>query len=302
MLKNGLLQISQAAVWLAGLAILFVPLERFFAVHPYKVFRKGVFVDIGYYFIASVVPALMLSLPLAFIAWIVRNIVPDVVLETTGAWPFWGRAFAAMVVGEIGYYWGHRWSHEIPYLWKFHSIHHSAEEVDFLVATRSHPIDFVFSRICEFTPMLFLGLAGPGRGREGVEIPVLVAAFGLIWGFFIHSNLRWRLGPIEWLISTPAFHHWHHTKTGPINHNYSSTLPWLDRIFGTHHLPKEQPDSYGIKSTLPDSLIGQLVYPFEVQSPATHPAPANGSSVQIAATTVESSTATSAQSSELHPA
>ena len=53
-------------------------------------------------------------------------------------------------------------------------------------------------------------------------------ALGIVWGFFIHANLRWRLGPLEWLVATPAFHHWHHSRNDHINRNYASTLPLLD--------------------------------------------------------------------------
>ncbi len=89
----------------------------------------------------------------------------------------------------------------------------------------------------------------------------------MLWGFFIHGNLRWRFGPLEWLISTPAFHHWHHTRTEHINRNYSSTLPWLDWIFGTHYLPKEWPDAYGIEARMPDSLSEQIAYPLLPRPP-----------------------------------
>ncbi len=98
------------------------------------------------------------------------------------------------------------------------------------------------------------------RARAGATVPVLVTLIGMVWGFFIHANLRWRFGPLEWLVTTPGFHHWHHSLT-PINRNYASTLPWLDRLFGTHYLPREFPDAYGIAAKLPDSLAGQLVYP-----------------------------------------
>jgi sterol desaturase/sphingolipid hydroxylase (fatty acid hydroxylase superfamily) len=177
-----------------------------------------------------------------------------------------------LVAGEIGYYWGHRWSHEIPFLWRFHSIHHSAGEVDFLVNTRAHPLDMVFGRFCGLVPLYVLGLGGPAA-TSGSLVPVVVTLIGTVWGFFIHANLRWRFGPLEWLVSTPAFHHWHHTLNGPINRNYSSTLPWLDRIFGTHHLPREWPDEYGIKAKVPDSLVEQLAYPLQGTQPPTTVSP-----------------------------
>ncbi len=68
-------------------------------------------------------------------------------------------------------------------------------------------------------------------------MPALIVLVVTMWGFFIHANVRWRLGPLEWLISTPAFHHWHHTLAEPRDRNYASMLPWMDWIFGTYYLP-----------------------------------------------------------------
>ena len=212
--------------------------------------------------------------------------------------PLWARVIAGLVAGEIGYYWGHRWSHEIPILWRFHSIHHSAEEIDFLVNTRAHPIDMVFGRLCGLVPIYVLGLGGPFNAAasavpggaeggvvavaaEGSLVPVIVTLIGTVWGFFIHANVRWRFGPLEWLISSPAFHHWHHTRSGPINHNYASTLPWLDRIFGTHYLPRnELPTSYGLDAPMPDHLVDQLFYP--LSPPAHSPAVRAPDAVDVA--------------------
>jgi sterol desaturase/sphingolipid hydroxylase (fatty acid hydroxylase superfamily) len=101
--------------------------------------------------------------------------------------------------------------------------------------------------------------------------------FGTLWGYFIHANIRWRFGPLEWLISTPAFHHWHHTLSGPIDRNYSSTLPWLDWLFGTLYLPRDKwPDAYGVQDKLPESLPEQLAYPLmPKQARAASASPAN---------------------------
>jgi sterol desaturase/sphingolipid hydroxylase (fatty acid hydroxylase superfamily) len=270
-LQAFLLDVFRVSVWLAILVVIFVPLERLFAVQPQKVLRKGILTDLGYYYLSSLLPVLLLSGPAGLLAWIVNRALPGGFLAATAALPFWARALAGLVAGEVGYYWGHRWSHEIPFLWRFHAIHHSAQEVDFLVNTRAHPVDMVFGRFCALVPIYVLGLASP-VGVAGSEVPIVVALISIVWGFVIHANVRWRFGPLEWLISTPAFHHWHHTRTGPINRNYASTLPWLDWIFGTHYLPRnEWPTEYGTEEPVPDSLAGQLAYPLRTQFPEVGP-------------------------------
>jgi sterol desaturase/sphingolipid hydroxylase (fatty acid hydroxylase superfamily) len=269
-----LITILRLSLWLATLVVIFVPLERLFALHPQKILRKGIGADLGYFFISTLLPAAVLSAPIGLLAWAIHRVIPEGFLAITASWPIWLKAVAALIVSEIGYYWAHRLSHEIPFLWRFHSIHHSAEEVDFLVNTRAHPVDLVFSRFCALVPVYVLGLGGP-KIAGGTLVPVLAILITTTWGFFIHANLRWRFGPLEWLVSTPAFHHWHHTLSGPINRNYSSTLPWLDRLFGTHYLPKEWPTAYGTEEKLPDSLADQLFYPLHKPAQPTQPTAAS---------------------------
>ena len=262
-----LVDLLRLTVWLAVFSVIFVPLERLFALHPQKVFRKQIAADLGYYFLIGLTAGLVLAAPLAVIAYAARHLVPNAVLTTTATWPIWMRASAAMLVGEIGYYWGHRLSHEIPFLWRFHAIHHSAEQIDFLVSTRAHPVDFVFTRICMLAPLYALGLVGTVHVTDGaIAMGVILA--GLVWGYFVHANLRWRLGPLEWIVATPGFHHWHHTYGLQRNCNYASMLPWIDRLFGSHYLPKVWPSRYGIPEPTAASLAGQLVQPFQGQRAA----------------------------------
>jgi sterol desaturase/sphingolipid hydroxylase (fatty acid hydroxylase superfamily) len=252
---------ARLCAWLLLLAVIFLPLERLFALHPKKFFRKALAQDLGYFFISGLVPGLLLAAPFSMIAMAGHAMVPHRPQETIAALPLWQRVLAGLVVGEIGFYWGHRWTHEIPFLWRFHSIHHSAEQVYFLTSARAHPIDSVFTRLCGLIPIYVLGIATPLTPAGGTVSALLVLVITL-WGFLIHANVRWRLGVFEWLIATPAFHHWHHTLGEQRDCNYAPMLPWIDMIFGTFYLPRhEWPPAYGIDTKLPGSLPGQLLYP-----------------------------------------
>lgn len=255
-----LMNATRQCVWLTLLILVFVPLEWAFAVRPRKFLSKHLLQDVGYYFINALVPSFLLAVPLSFVMVGAHAIVPWRLQTAVAAWPLWQRVLVGFVVGEVGFYWGHRLTHEVPLLWRFHSIHHSAEHVYFLTSSYAHPLDNVFIRLCGLIPACMLGVASPLTG--GV-IPALIVIVATMWGFFIHSNVRWRLGPLEWLIATPAFHHWHHTNAKVRDCNYASMLPFMDRIFGTHYLPRDQrPPAYGIDQKLPESLAGQLIHPF----------------------------------------
>ncbi len=260
------LQLARSIASLAVMIAIFAPLEHWLAVRPARRFAPDWPTNLAWFFFNGLTAVFILGPPTALVAYAVHAMLPAAITGAGAALPLWARMIAAMVVGEIGFYWGHRLMHEVPLLWRFHAIHHSAEHINFLVNTRSHPVDLVFTRLCGLALLYATGLAAP-VGANPTLVPALVLFIGSLWSFFIHANLRLRLGWFEELLSTPAFHHWHHTRDDHRDHNYAAMLPVMDRIFGTFHLPREWPAAYGTDTPVPAGVPAQLLAPFRPDPP-----------------------------------
>ncbi len=163
--------------------------------------------------------------------------------------------FVAFVLFDLTIYWVHRWSHEVPILWRFHAVHHSTEHLDWVSGFRLHPLDGALVA----PPFVFLLAAG-----FDPEVAGALAVVQIVLGIFLHANVRWRLRPLHRVVITPEFHHWHHTNDPQAIHsNYSIFLPLWDQVFGTYFMPPDRrPDRYGIDEYMPSGLIGQLRWPF----------------------------------------
>jgi sterol desaturase/sphingolipid hydroxylase (fatty acid hydroxylase superfamily) len=170
--------------------------------------------------------------------------------------PIVAQCILALVVGDLGVYGIHRLQHAVSWLWRFHAVHHSAEELDWLIGFRFHPVDLFLLRLASLGPLLALNVA-----------PSAVAFFIAVSGWqswLVHANVKLPYGPLKWLVVSPEFHHWHHsTERQAYDRNYASLVAWWDVLFGTVYLPRgRQPLSYGIEDRMPDGWLGRLVHPF----------------------------------------
>jgi sterol desaturase/sphingolipid hydroxylase (fatty acid hydroxylase superfamily) len=149
--------------------------------------------------------------------------------------------------------------HESRFLWRFHSIHHSAEHLDWLAAHREHPMDTLYTMTLINLPAFVLGLS--------VETLAGLVAFRAIWAIYIHSNVRLPIGPLRMLIGAPELHHWHHDRDRFAG-NYANISPLMDLVFGTYRCPDHEPAAFGIAEPIARGYLGQLLHPFRRRAPA----------------------------------
>jgi sterol desaturase/sphingolipid hydroxylase (fatty acid hydroxylase superfamily) len=135
--------------------------------------------------------------------------------------------------------------------------------MDWLAGSRMHPVDVIVTRAVAFLPVFVLGFA-PGALYAYL-------AFVSFHAVFIHANVRWRFPVLRRLISTPEYHHWHHTSDEEgIDKNFASFLPLWDGLFGTLHLPDHWPENYGtVRFQPPEDYLGQVFFPFRRKGKAT---------------------------------
>ena len=254
--------VLRAVLWFVLATAVFLPLEALTPLRDGKLGRGERATNLGWFALNSVVTLPLLAIPAGIVAGAVAMAVPDALPAAVATLPLWLRMVLAMIVGEIGFYWGHRWSHEWPWLWRFHMVHHSTEHLTYLANTRMHPVDMIFTRLCGLTLLYVTGLAAPAA-QDASLIVAAVLIGGSLWSYFVHANVRWRLGPFEHVLATPAFHHWHHSRDDHRDHNYASMLPVIDRLFGSLYLPKHWPGAYGVDEAVPRGVAGQLIAPFQ---------------------------------------
>lgn len=237
---------------LVFLAALFVPLERLFAIRRAPVLRAGWRTDVLHFFATHVLQQLTLVLGIGLAVAALDPLVSTRLQQFVSEQPHAAQLVEALLIVELVGYGMHRAFHRVPWLWRIHAVHHSSEHLDWLAALRVHPLDQALTRAVQFVPLYLLGF-----GAE--TFAGLTIVLGL-WALFLHANVRVRLGPLERLVASPHFHHWHHARAEDCN--FSGLFPWVDSLFGTHAPPSAPwPSDYGCDAPVPTTWWRQMKWP-----------------------------------------
>ncbi|MGR5307733.1 sterol desaturase family protein [Vibrio mediterranei] len=145
---------------------------------------------------------------------------------------------ALMVLQDFFYYWFHRASHRIRWMWAAHVVHHSSENMNFSTAFRQSLMYPLAGMWLFWMPLVIIGF--------DPKWVVFVVLLNLGLQFFVHTQWIRRLGPLEWVINTPSHHRVHHGVNAQyIDKNYAGILIIWDRMFGTFE-PEVEAVRYGI--------------------------------------------------------
>ena len=151
--------------------------------------------------------------------------------------PIWALWILTFVMIDLVFYFYHRISHRVNFLWAIHMSHHSSEEMNFAVSFRQA----WFGPISKLPFFMILPLIGFD--------PTLIAVAGVIstlWGIVGHTQIIGKLGPLEWVFNTPSHHRVHHGSNNQyIDKNYGNLLIVWDRMFGTFE-PEVEPVKFGL--------------------------------------------------------
>jgi sterol desaturase/sphingolipid hydroxylase (fatty acid hydroxylase superfamily) len=248
---------------LAVAAAVFVPLERRFRIRRQRVLRPGWRTDAVHFLLTRFLTQAATVVVAAPFVVLARLVVPDRVADAVTGQATALQVVELLVLVDVGAYVGHRLAHRVPWWWRLHRIHHSSGQLDWLAAPRVHPLDTALIRSFGAVPALALGFSGASLGGA--------AAVFTAYAVLVHANVRLSFGPLRWVVTSPQFHHWHHSSEATARDtNFSGLLPVVDLVFGTAHLPRgEWPQRYGVDGPVPGGYLAQLVQP--LRRPAAAP-------------------------------
>ena len=253
--------------WLIGLSLLVWILELIFPWRDRKsAFRKDFWLDAFYMFFNFFLFSLIIynSLSNLFVAafsdFLAVFGVKNLVAIEVNSWPIWGQFLLMFVLADLMQWNIHRLLHRSPWLWEFHKVHHSVEEMGFSAHLRYHWVETIVYKSIQYIPLAMIGF--------GLADFFVLHIFTIAIGHLNHANINLTYGPFKYLLNNPVMHTWHHAKTLPqgVNGvNYGITLSVWDYLFGTAYIPnsgKNEPLGFDKVEEFPQTFWSQITYPW----------------------------------------
>jgi sterol desaturase/sphingolipid hydroxylase (fatty acid hydroxylase superfamily) len=218
----------------------------------YMFFNFYIFTVIGYTAISNV-------FAVAFNDFLGIFGIENLVALNVATWPTWSKFVLMFVVADFVQWNIHRLLHRVNWLWEFHKVHHSVEEMGFAAHLRYHWMESVVYKTLQYIPLAMLGF--------GLTDFFIVHIFTIAIGHLNHSNLNISWGPLKYVFNSPNMHIWHHAKElpeHPFGANFGLSLSVWDYLFNTVYWPKSGRDvKLGFEGVeeFPKDFIGQITYP-----------------------------------------
>lgn len=238
------------------MGIIYVPLETLWPQYPQQgTFRKEWTLDVVY-FMSTHLPIQVLSFLVLLPATQATKYLGVPALQHLIARMPWILQFAlAVVIADLAEYFIHLALHKVPFLWRFHAVHHSSKALDWIAGSRSHFVDDTLVRGFILVPLMF------GFSQTIIFAYLIFVTLHATW---THCNFGPNAKWLEKYLVMPRYHHWHHTsqKEG-IDKNFAIHFPWIDKIFGTYYFPEHWPERYGLDGEeIAPGFWRQTVEPF----------------------------------------
>jgi sterol desaturase/sphingolipid hydroxylase (fatty acid hydroxylase superfamily) len=240
-------------------ALVFIPLEQYLAHRQIPVLRPAWRTDVTYFFMSHVLVQFVLILVTASTSTVASAVAVPAVKDMVGSMPGWAQFLLAVFVADVAQATLHRAYHRISVLWRFHAVHHSSRDLDWLAGSRVHFVETVMTRSVVLLPLLVLGFSTPA-----VNAYVILVGLQAV---VAHANVGVRLGWLEYVLVLPRYHHWHHARHIDYwDRNYAIHLPLVDMLMGSFKLPRDGswPEEYGVLKleTVPRGIVAQHLMPF----------------------------------------
>jgi sterol desaturase/sphingolipid hydroxylase (fatty acid hydroxylase superfamily) len=225
-----------------GLLAVFFTLEQISRT-PFSFKKRGnhLFQNILFQIVLIILNVFFIPIQVYFIEWLNAHKIGLLYIVDL---PFWTKLFVGVMLYDFTTYWIHRASHNIPFLWRLHRVHHSDTTMDSSTTFRFHPLELIL--VYQTGNILTAGIFG-------TDVTSMALYYFIIYIFFFleHSNLnypKWLNNTFGLIFVMPDHHRvHHHHEQFYTDSNFADILIIWDRIFGTFKLISPEKMKYGLK-------------------------------------------------------